>query len=138
MSLIAKVRPESGRFFCSAAAFKRRQQEAFDAERERWAASGADKFIQPQERAEAESEPDTMPEGCRPVRAPVTASVWSIAVEPGQHVQAGEKLVVLEAMKMEIAVASPAAGVVERLNCAKGALVSAGQHLLTLRQEATA
>ena len=47
--------------------------------------------------------------------------------------QAGQKLIVLEAMKMEIAVAAPRAGVVERLNCAPGALVAAGQRLVTLR-----
>jgi biotin carboxyl carrier protein len=43
---------------------------------------------------------------------------------------------VLEAMKMEIAVVAPASGVVEKLNCGLGALVSAGQHLVTLRNEA--
>jgi urea carboxylase len=118
-----------------AAAFKRRQQEAFEQERERWAAAGADKFIQPQDQNHAPTEPEQVPEGCRPVRAPVTASVWNIAVEPGQRVEAGQKLIVLEAMKMEIAVSAPSAGTIEKLNCAKGALVSAGQHLITLRQE---
>jgi urea carboxylase len=65
----------------------------------------------------------------------VTASVWNIAVEAGQRVQAGEKLMVLEAMKMEIAVSAPSAGTIEMLNCVTGALVSAGQRLVTLRQE---
>jgi len=51
-------------------------------------------------------------------------------------VQAGQKLMVLEAMKMEIAVSAPGAGTVEMLNCAQGAMVSAGQRLVTLRQEA--
>ena len=76
-----------------------------------------------------------MPEGCRAVRSPTTASVWKVAVELGQHVMAGEKLIVLEAMKMEIAVAAPIAGVIEVLNCVKGAMVLAGQNLVTLRQE---
>ena len=52
--------------------------------------------------------------------------------------EAGQKLLVLEAMKMEIAVASPAAGTIEKLNCTTGALVMAGQHLVTLRQEVRA
>jgi urea carboxylase len=121
-----------------AAAFKRHQQEAFEQERERWAAAGADRFVQPQERDEPPAAPESVPEGCRPVRAPVTASVWNIAVKPGQRVEAGQKLIVLEAMKMEIAVSAPWAGTIETLNCAKGALVSAGQHLITLRQEAIA
>ena len=70
------------------------------------------------------------------MRSPTTASVWKIVVELGQHVIAGEKLIVLEAMKMEIAVAAPIAGVIEVLNCVKGAMVLAGQNLVTLRQEA--
>jgi urea carboxylase len=120
-----------------AAECKRRQQEAFDAERERWARAGADKvFEAPDESADPGGvRAEEMPEGCRSVCSPVTASVWNIAVETGQRVEAGQKLVVLEAMKMEIAVASPAAGTIERLNCIAGALVMAGQHLVTLRQE---
>jgi urea carboxylase len=78
---------------------------------------------------------DAIPEGCRGVCSPVTASVWNIAVEAGQRVQAGQRLMVLEAMKMEIAVSAPSAGTVEMVNCAPGALVNAGQRLMTLRQE---
>ena len=119
----------------SAADFKRHQQEAFLAERERWVLAGADQFESPEaEEFRVESEA-AMPEGCRAVRSPTTASVWKVAVELGQHVMAGEKLIVLEAMKMEIAVAAPIAGVIEVLNCVKGAMVLAGQNLVTLRQE---
>jgi len=120
-----------------AATFKQTQHAAFVAERERWAAAGADQFLEPP--GISGGNPDgeqAIPEGCRPVRSPITASVWTIAVETGQRVEAGQKLVVLEAMKMEIAVVSPTAGVVEKLNCARGVLVSAGQHLVTLRAEA--
>ena len=45
---------------------------------------------------------------------------------------------VLEAMKTEIAVAAPNAGIVEKLNCVAGAMVWAGQTLLLLRAEAAA
>ena len=72
------------------------------------------------------------------MRSPIAASVWNVAVEAGQRVEAGQKLIVLEAMKTEIAVAAPSAGIVERLNCAAGALVWAGQTLLLLRAEAAA
>ena len=119
-----------------AAAFKKRQQAAFVAERERWATVGADQFPDRSESEPAVAPPDlSVPDGCRPVCSPLTASVLNIAVETGQQVQAGQRLVVLEAMKMEIAVVAPAAGVVERLNCGLGALVSPGQQLVTLRGE---
>jgi urea carboxylase len=117
-----------------AAAAKRRQQEAFEAEREQWAKAGAAEVFDPPEDIPA-AVPDAVPEGCRGINSPVTASVWNVAVERGQRVEAGQKLLVLEAMKMEIAVAAPSAGVVEMLNCAPGALVSAGQRLVTLRKE---
>jgi urea carboxylase len=121
-----------------AAAFKRSQQAAFVSERERWAAAGADRLQEPPEPNLAARPDDGVPEGCRPVCAPVTANVWNVAVETGERVEAGQRLILLEAMKMEIAVAAPFAAVIERLNCAPGSLVTAGQNLVTLRQEASA
>jgi urea carboxylase len=59
-----------------------------------------------------------------------------LAVETGQRVEVGQKLIVLEAMKIEIIVVAPSAGIVEKLNCARGSLVSAGQVLLSLRADA--
>jgi urea carboxylase len=70
------------------------------------------------------------------MRSPVSGSVWSLAVEPGQRVDVGEKLIVLEAMKMEILVVAPSSGIVEKVNCAPGSLVFAGQVLLSFRAEA--
>ena len=47
--------------------------------------------------------------------------------------EAGQKIFVLEAMKMEVAIVAPTEGVVELVHCAKGGMVSAGQNLATLR-----
>ena len=52
------------------------------------------------------------------------------------RVEAGQRLLVLEAMKMEIAVAAPYSGIVEQLNCTLGELVSAGQYLVAMRLDA--
>ncbi|MDO8795010.1 MAG: urea carboxylase [Vicinamibacterales bacterium] len=114
------------------AAFKRHQQAAFLAERERWAAAGQPEFVEPPDDV-APAMRTEVPEGCEAVRAPLTASVWQLAVESGQRVQAGQKLLVLEAMKMEVVVVAPSEGVVEGVHCEKGALVTAGQSLATLR-----
>jgi urea carboxylase len=132
------LRMEPGSFrlkdhFYDATEFKARQQAAFLEERERWAAAGVDKFV-----ANDDAPPavDTaVPEGCRTVISPITASVWNIAVEPGQRVEAGQRLIVLEAMKMEIAVTAPLSGIVATLSCAPGMLVSAGQVLAAIRME---
>ena len=59
----------------------------------------------------------------------VTGNVWEISVQPGDAVQPGDKVVVVEAMKMEIAIASDETGVVREVLCAKGSPVKAGQVL---------
>ena len=116
-----------------AEAFKTHQQAAFEAERERWAAAGQAEYIEPPEATAPSPEAD-VPEGCSPVRSPISASVWNVAVEAGQRVEAGQKLMILEAMKTEIAVTAPRAGIVHSLACAAGALVWAGQTLLLLAE----
>jgi urea carboxylase len=117
-----------------AASFKQHQQAAFEAERERWAAAGKAEYMDPAESPAPTADADA-PEGCRPVRSPVVASVWNVAVEAGQRVEAGQKLIILEAMKTEIAIAAPHAGIIEKLTCAAGAMVWAGQTLLFFRAE---
>ena len=115
-----------------AAEFKARQQSAFIAERERWAAAGQPEFVEPPDEFPASSELD-LPDGCEAVRSPMSASVWQISVEPGQRVGAGERIVILEAMKMEFVVVAPASGIVEIVHCKRGGMVTAGQMLATVR-----
>jgi urea carboxylase len=120
------------------AEFKAHQQQAFESERERWSAAGQVEHMEPPVALSAPGSDYETPNGCKPVRSPIGASVWTISVETGQRVEAGQKLLVLEAMKTEIAVVAPSAGTVEKLHCAPGSLVSTGQVLLALRTEAAA
>jgi urea carboxylase len=115
-----------------AAAFKKHQKESFDAERERWRAAG---LLTPPEAAEDTTEiiTVTIPDGCEGVSSPLTASVFQIPVKLGQKVEEGEKLIVLDAMKTEIGITSPAAGTVEAIYCELGTLVNAGQLLFAIR-----
>ncbi len=117
-----------------AAEFKKNQLQAFDAERERWAAAGQAECMDPPDLSSAPTQGAAIPEGCSAAVSPLTASVWNIGVEVGQPVVAGQKLVILEAMKIEIAVTSPVAGVVESLHCTTGMMVSAGQQLVVVRR----
>jgi urea carboxylase len=114
-----------------ASQFKKHQQAAFLAERERWAATGHLEFADPG--IEEVPVAADVPDGCEAVRSPMTASVWQVAVEPGQRVDAGDRVIVLEAMKMEFVVVAPATGIVEVVHCARGGMVTAGQNLATLR-----
>lgn len=60
------------------------------------------------------------------VRAEITANVILVRVEPGQRVEEGDELVVLESMKMEIPVLAPVDGVVAQVPLAAGATVAEG------------
>jgi urea carboxylase len=121
----------------SAGAFKQSQQAAFEEERARWA-------LLPPFEARGEFEPARnghsreIPEGCEAIRSPITASVWNLCAEPGQRVRAGDKLLIVEAMKMEVAVTASADGVLESYLCTPGTLVTPGQTLAVLRPEAWA
>jgi 3-methylcrotonyl-CoA carboxylase alpha subunit len=60
--------------------------------------------------------------------------VVKVSVKAGQAVEAGDELVVLEAMKMEQAVRAPRAGVVEELFVQTGDQVDGGAMLLRLEE----
>ena len=49
------------------------------------------------------------------VESEVTGNVWKVEVEQGQQVEEGDVLIILESMKMEIPIESPASGAVAEL-----------------------
>ncbi len=77
-------------------------------------------------------------EGDDALVAPMPAKVVRIAVAAGDTVEAGQTLLVLESMKMELGVTSPRAGRVERVGAGVvvGAIVPAGTVLVELAPEA--
>jgi biotin carboxyl carrier protein len=64
--------------------------------------------------------------------APMPATVVTVLVELGQRVRAGETIVVLEAMKMELPIRAAADGVVTSIRCAKDELVQPGIDLVEI------
>ncbi|MEE1879580.1 acetyl/propionyl/methylcrotonyl-CoA carboxylase subunit alpha [Pseudomonas soli] len=66
--------------------------------------------------------------------APMNGSIVRVLVEPGQVVEAGTALVVLEAMKMEHSIRAPHDGTVKALFCQEGDMVSEGTVLVELEE----
>lgn len=67
--------------------------------------------------------------------APMNGSIVRVLVEPGQVVEAGTALVVLEAMKMEHSIRAPHGGMVQALFCQEGDMVSEGTVLVELVED---
>ncbi|MBE3009722.1 ATP-grasp domain-containing protein [Microbispora sp. NEAU-D428] len=64
--------------------------------------------------------------------APMPGTVLRVEVKPGDVVEAGQPVVVLEAMKMEHLIVSPASGTVAALHVTPGAQVEAGVPLAVI------
>ncbi len=123
------------------AAFKSRQQAAFEAERARWEQSDQEGAANASDGAENQDADSVLPPGATAVESPVPGSVWKILVEPGRLVAEGETLIIVESMKMEMAVPAPVSGIVHEVRCVEGRPVALGQALVILKEphaEATA
>jgi biotin carboxyl carrier protein len=68
-------------------------------------------------------------------RSPVTGLVIRVPVEPRQTVEAGELLLVLEAMKMETHVTAPRSGIVHKVHVEPGNSVKVNQPLIEMEWE---
>jgi biotin carboxyl carrier protein len=66
------------------------------------------------------------------VESEVTGSVWQIVVNVGDSVSAGDVLIILESMKMEIPLESPVAGRVVELRVRLQDAVDEGQVLVII------
>jgi acetyl-CoA carboxylase biotin carboxyl carrier protein len=66
------------------------------------------------------------------VPAHITGTVWKIEVTVGQAVSAGETLVILESMKMEMPVEAPEGGVVKEIRCKESQPVKEGDVLVVI------
>ena len=116
---------------------------AVDGERA-WAAAGGEAFeIEPAAAAPVTTDPGgggaasggvTAPSGSDgpELSAPMPATVTAVLVSPGDSVAAGDAIVRLEAMKMELVVAAPRASRVATVDCREGDLVRPGRPLVTL------
>jgi acetyl-CoA carboxylase carboxyltransferase component len=67
-----------------------------------------------------------------PTVSPMTGTVASVLVEPGDTVRAGRPIVVLESMKMEHEVAASSTGTVHRVAVSPGDTVAAGDQLVII------
>ncbi|PVZ09994.1 acetyl/propionyl/methylcrotonyl-CoA carboxylase subunit alpha [Actinomycetospora cinnamomea] len=100
----------------------------------RWLARDGDAWaLREQERLRAARTAGGHADG--PLTAPMPGTVTAVEVAEGDHVTAGQRLVVVEAMKMEHVVSAPVDGVVKDLAAKPGAAVALDAPLVTVVPE---
>jgi methylmalonyl-CoA carboxyltransferase small subunit len=63
-------------------------------------------------------------------RSPIAGIVVKLSAQPGQRIQTGDTLLVLEAMKMETNITAPLDGKIVKINVGQGDAVQSGQVLV--------
>ena len=120
----------------SIAAFRDQQKSAFNAERERWITSGQAHFDS-EELAPEVTEEAPLADGQQSVDSHIAGNLWQVQVQAGSRVAAGDVLVILESMKMEIPLLAPMAGVVREIRAQPGSAVRAGQRVVVLELDSS-
>jgi len=67
------------------------------------------------------------------LEAPMPGLVLKVLFGPGDKVEKGQQLIILEAMKMEHAILAPRDGTIAAVNCREGEMVQPGVDLVTLQ-----
>ncbi len=70
--------------------------------------------------------------GGDPMPAPLAGNIWKVHVAPGQQVQEGDLMLILEAMKMETEIRAPKTGTIGSVSVKEGDAVTVGDTLLTI------
>ena len=133
---LADYRAFRREYAASIAAFEAKRQAAFDAERARWQRDGefdrVAALVDAGSGADGDAVAIEVPDGSELVEAPFGGSVWKLLAGEGRSVALGEPIAVIEAMKMECPVPSPAAGVVRRVYVAEGQVIQPGAAMLAI------
>jgi acetyl-CoA carboxylase biotin carboxyl carrier protein len=66
------------------------------------------------------------------IKAHITGVVFQVTTKPGDRVAAGDPVIVLESMKMEIPVEAPRAGSVKEMRVTEGQTVQEGDTIAIL------
>ncbi len=114
--------------------FQNSRKDAFEVERLMWKEKGLDKFNVQNENFELKDEL-LLSEDEEVVESIMSGNIWKIEVKVGDEIKAGDVLVILESMKMEVDIESDVSGVVSQILFKEGDNVNSGDVLVVVKKE---
>ncbi len=114
--------------------FQDKRREAFENERLMWIEKGLDKFNVQVEVVETKNE-IVLEEDEEAIESIMAGNIWKIEVNVGDFVKAGDVLVVLESMKMEVDVETNISGTVSKILFKEGDNIDAGDVLVVIKKD---
>lgn len=70
--------------------------------------------------------------GTNSIVSEIAGTVWEVRVKPGDRVEVGDEIIIIESMKMEIPVLAEDSGVIDQVLVEKGTLVAEGQAVASI------
>jgi urea carboxylase len=111
-------------------AFQAIQRKAFEEERARWK-DLSEVVAEPSSALPFED--DVLADGHAVVRSEVSGNVWKVLKGEGDPVKAGEPVLIVESMKMEVTICSPSKGTVASLRAKPGQTLALEQVVAVIR-----
>ena len=117
----------------SIAEFQAQRKRAFQQELDNWRRDGQLTFTAPEQKDTDEALAQC-PANADSVESPVAGTVWKELCAPGDTVKRDAPLIILESMKMEIALNAPCDGEILKIHKKQGDTVRAGQSLIWIKK----
>ena len=114
--------------------FQDKRQQAFEDERLMWKEKGLDKFNVQNEVHEVKDE-IVLEDNEEAIESIMSGNIWKIEVKVGDRVEAGEVLVVLESMKMEVDIETEVSGTVSQILYKEGDNIDSGDILVVIKKD---
>jgi urea carboxylase len=115
-------------------AFQRKRQKAFEDERLMWKEKGLDRFDTAIESTDEKDEL-VLAKDEETVESIMSGNIWKIEVDVGQKVEAGEVLIILESMKMEVDIEAETSGVISQILYQEGDNIQSGDVLVVIKKD---
>lgn len=115
-------------------AFQTKRQKAFEDERQMWKEKGLDSFDTTVTAVEDKDEL-VLADNEEAIESIMSGNIWKIEVKVGDKVEAGEVLVILESMKMEVDIETEISGTVSQILYKEGDNIESGDVLVVIEKD---